>query len=125
MSENVNMEKASIFVVVYGVALLAGVLGAGFVGALPFVIESNGVLAGLLSIFLIVLALEVFKEEKIRNLKQLTEKPLALIETLFLGLTAVTIAVLMAMPIIPEAMKPWIGIVCFAMAGFIVLETRH
>lgn len=125
MGNNMSMMKASLFVMIYGVALLAAVLGASFVGALPFAVESNTTLAGLLTIFLVVLILEVFKEEKIRGLRQLTKKPFALVETLMMGLTAITIYALMTMPTIPEAMKPWIGIVCFAMAGFIIIETKE
>lgn len=125
MSNGVKMERTSLFVIIYGVALLAGVLGASFIGALPFAVDSNTTLAGLLTIFLVVLGLEVFKEGKIRTLRQLQGNPFALVEVLMMGLTIVTIYVLIGMETIPEGMRPWIGIVCFALAGFIILETKR
>ena len=114
--------SALIFVV--GMATYLVLIGLSFFGQLPFAFESAGKLAFILMLLVVILGVEVFKEEKIRNLKDLTNKPLAMGETLFMLVALSQVFMLVVHETIPESMKPILGLTCIFGGILIVVETR-
>ena len=107
-------------------AVFVMITGLSLLGAMPFAFESVEKLVFILFLVAAILAVEVFREEKIRNLKALTSKPFAMLETLFIAVIIVVNFILMASgPSIPETMKTTVGVICLLAGAMIVMELKH
>lgn len=121
-----GLEKTSAFLFAMGMAAFVMITGLSLLGAMPFAFESVEKLVFILFLVAAILAVEVFREEKIRSLKALMDKPFAMLETLFIVVIVVVNFILMASGgVIPESMKATVGVICLLAGSMIVMEMKH
>ena len=121
-----GLEKTSAFLFAMGMAAFVMITGLSLLGAMPFAFESVEKLVFILFLVAAILAVEVFREEKIRSLKALMDKPFAMLETLFIVVIVVVNFILMASGgVIPETMKATVGVICLLAGSMIVMEMKH
>jgi len=118
-------ESGTGLVFMLGIATFAVLIALSMWGMLPFAFESAEMVAFVLFVFFVGMFYEVFKEEKIRNLKDLTNKPFALAEVVFMGVTLVVMIVLATFETVPASIEPLVGWICVISAGVIVFELKH
>jgi len=112
-------------VFVLGLAAFAILLGLGIQGYLPFAFESAEITSFVLFIFVVAMAFEVFKEEKIRSIKDLTNKPFAMVETVFMVVTIAVAVVLATFETVPTSIEPLVGWICIIAGVVMVIELKH
>lgn len=121
-----GLEKTSAFIFAIGMAAFVMMIGSSLLDLMPFAFESVEKLVFILFLVAVILAVEVFKEEKIRSLKGLTNKPFAMLETLFIVVIVVVNFILLSSGgVIPEAMKATVGVICLLAGAMIVMEMKH
>jgi len=120
-----KIEKLSIFVLVMGIAAYAVLQGVSALGFLPFALttgQTNGLLLGILAVFL---AVETFKEGKISSLTKLTKDPVAMLETLLIVVTVIMAFVVATYVFVPESLKGLLGVLYIILAAMVVVEMRR
>ena len=121
-----GLEKISAFLFAIGMAAFVMITGLSLLGVMPFAFESVEKLVFILFLVAAILAVEVFREERIRSLKALTSKPFAMLETLFIVVIVVINFILLASGgVIPEVMKEMVGVICLLAGAMIVMEMKH
>jgi len=121
-----GLEKTSAFLFAMGMAAFVMITGLSLLDAMPFAFESVEKLVFILFLVAAILAVEVFREEKIRSLRALMNKPFAMLETLFILVIVVINFILLASGgVIPETMKATVGVICLLSGALIVLEMKH